>query len=262
MRGDNTGTAAPWDRGPGRGPAFTSQPGSGSGRLRLACCTGRSSGLSGAIRTLQFLIRHAYVASVPEDGNPVEWVGRQAIVRLPDYVDLSNAGPVGEELLAVINRGAAALIVDMTATSSCDYAGADDLARAYQRVVASGTQLRLVAPAQVVRRVLSLNGLDPLVSVYPFREAAIAAGEPAANAATAAGPSHLSEELLDRIVRNLLNVGLSLEAALDLPHEADRRRIMQALRYVDETIREIRDHVFTAGRWQTPPHCEPPGSGR
>jgi anti-sigma B factor antagonist len=156
-------------------PAFTSQPGSGSGRLRLACCTGRSSGLPGAIRTLQFLIRHAYVASVLEDGNPVEWVGRQAIVRLPDHVDLSNAGPVGEELLAVINRGAAALIVDMTATSSCDYAGADALVRAYQGVVATGTQLRLVAPAQVVRRVLSLNGLDPLVSVYPSREAAIAA---------------------------------------------------------------------------------------
>ena len=189
-------------------------------------------------------------------------MGRQAIVRLPDHVDLSNAGPIGEELLAVINRGAAALIVDMTATSSCDYAGADALVRAYQGVVATGTQLRLVAPAQVVRRVLSLNGLDPLVSVYPSREAAIAAGEPAANAATAAGPSHLSEELLDRIVRNLLDVGLSLEAALDLPHEADRRRIMQALRYVDETIREIRDHVFTAGRRETLPHCEPPGIDR
>jgi anti-sigma B factor antagonist len=170
-----------------RGPAFTSQPGSGSGRLRLACCTGRSSGPSGAIRTLQFLIRQAYVASVLEDGDPVEWVRRQAIVRLPDNVDLSNAGPVGEELLAVINRGAAALIVDMTATSSCDYAGADVLARAYQGVVATGTQLRLVAPDQVLRRVLSLNGLDPLISVYPSREAAIAAGEPAANAATAAG---------------------------------------------------------------------------
>ena len=47
----------------------------------------------------------------------MEWVGRQAIVRLPDNIDLSNAGAIGEELLALINRGAAALIVDMTTTS-------------------------------------------------------------------------------------------------------------------------------------------------
>ena len=188
----------------------------------------------------------------------MEWVGGQAIVRLPDHVDLSNAGPVGEELLAVINRGAAALIVDMTATTSCDHDGAEALVRAYLRVVASGRQLRLVAPAQVVRRVLSLNGLDPLVPAYPCREAAIAAGPPAAQAATAAALSHLSQDLLDRIARNLLTAGLSLETALDSPQEAGRKHIMQALQHLDDTVREIRDHVFTAGHRQIPPDHQPP----
>ena len=130
--------------------------------------------------------------------------------------------------------------------------------RAYRRAVASGTQLRLVAPAQVVRRVLSLNGLDRLVSVYPCREAAIAAGLPAAQAAAAAGPPQVSQDLLDRIVRNLFHAGLSLQAALDSPHEAGRQHIMQALQYLDETIRDIRDHVFVTGRREIPPDHEPP----
>ena len=188
----------------------------------------------------------------------MEWVGRQAVVTLPGHIDPFNAGPIGEGLLAVISCGAAALIVDMTATTCCDYAGAEALVRAYRRVVASGTQLRLVAPAQVVRRVVSLNGLDPLVSAYPSREAAIAAGAPAAQAATAAALSHLGQDLLDSIVRNLLNVGLSLETALDSLHEADRQHIMQALQYLDDTFREIRDHVFTTGHWEIPPDHQPP----
>jgi anti-sigma B factor antagonist len=188
----------------------------------------------------------------------VEWLGRQAVVRLPDNIDLFNAGTVGEELLALIERGAAALIVDMTATASCDDAGAEALVRAYQRAVASGTQLRLVVPAPVVRRVLSLNGLDRLVSVYPSREAAIAAGLPVAQAPAAAGPAQISQDLMDSIVRRLFGAGLSLQAALDSPQEADRQHIMQALRYLDEIIREIRDQVFVAGRGEIPPSPEPP----
>ena len=80
-----------------------------------------------------------------------------------------------DELLSVINRGATALIADMTATVSCDHAGADAMVRAYQRAAVSGTQLRLVVTTQIVRRVLSLNGLDRLVSIYPSLEAATAA---------------------------------------------------------------------------------------
>ena len=44
--------------------------------------------------------------------------------------------------------------------------------RAYQRAIANGTGLRLVVIADIVRRMLSLSGLDRLVSVYPALEAA------------------------------------------------------------------------------------------
>ena len=111
---------------------------------------------------------------------PVQWTGRQAVIALPEHIDVSNAGQIREELLSIINRGAKALTADLTATISCDHAGADALVRAYQRAVISGTELRLVVTAQFVRRMLSLNGLDRLVSIYPSLEAATAARAPAA----------------------------------------------------------------------------------
>jgi anti-sigma B factor antagonist len=108
----------------------------------------------------------------------VQWTGRQAVVTLPDHIDVSNADQIREELPAVIDRGAAALIMDMTAALSCDHTGADAVGRAYQRAVANGTQLRLVVTARIVRRVLGLNGLDRLIPIYPSLEAAITAGAP------------------------------------------------------------------------------------
>lgn len=114
-----------------------------------------------------------------EDLYPVRWAGDQAVVTLPPHIGVSNAGQVREELLSVINRGAATLIADMTATISCDHAGADAVIRAWQRAAASGSELRLVVTARNVSRVLDLRGLDRQVSVYPSLEAATAARLPA-----------------------------------------------------------------------------------
>jgi anti-anti-sigma factor len=120
---------------------------------------------------------------MPEDAFPVQWTGRQAIVTVPEHLDVSNVAGFREQLLSQINRGASVLILDMSATASCDHAAVDAVARAYQRAAVSGTQLRLVVTAPVVRRVLSVEGLDRLVSIYPSLEAAMAAGTPARNGA-------------------------------------------------------------------------------
>jgi anti-anti-sigma factor len=119
-----------------------------------------------------------------KDSYPVRWAGRQVVVVLPEHIGHANAGQVTEQLLSVINCGADALIVDMTATISCDYTGADALLRARQRAIASGTEIRLAVTDRIVRRALSLSGLNHLISSYPSLEAAIAAREPIA----AAGP--------------------------------------------------------------------------
>ena len=108
----------------------------------------------------------AYVAAVAGESYPVQWNGRQAVVALGEHIDVSNAGQLSEQLLLLVNRGAAELIVDMSATVSCDYAGADAVVRAYQRAAANGTQLRLVVAAAMVRRVLAVNGLDRLIPVW------------------------------------------------------------------------------------------------
>jgi len=110
-----------------------------------------------------------------EDVYPARWAGRQAVVALPEQIEFPNAGQIRDELLSVINRGADTLIVDMTATISCDHAGADALARVHQRATASGTELRLVVTAQIVRRVLDISGIGRLVPIYPSLEAAMAA---------------------------------------------------------------------------------------
>lgn len=125
---------------------------------------------------------------------PLRWMDGQAIVTLPEQIDVSDAGQIREQLLSVINRGAAALIADLTATLSCDHAGTEAVLRAYQRALISGTQLRLVVTAPIVQRVLSVSGLDRLIPIYPSLEAAIAAGTPASPAAPqAAGPPNRPE---------------------------------------------------------------------
>jgi PAS domain S-box-containing protein len=123
---------------------------------------------------------------VLKDFYPVRWADGQAVVALPEHIGASNAGQVRDALLTVINLGATTLIADMTATMSCDHAGADAVVRAWQRTVSSGTELRLVVTAGSVSRVLGLRGLDRQVSVYPSLEAATAARLPAAAAVLAA----------------------------------------------------------------------------
>jgi anti-anti-sigma factor len=130
-----------------------------------------------------------------EDVFPVEWTGSQAVVVLPEHIDVSNSGQLREELLSVVNRGAKVLIADMTATQSCDHAGTDAVARAYQRGALTGTQVRLVVTAPVVRRALSLSGLDRLISIYPSLEAAAAAGTP-----RTAGPPGAALPLAGRLL--------------------------------------------------------------
>jgi anti-sigma B factor antagonist len=199
-----------------------------------------------------------------EDTCLVRWTGRRVVVTFPEHIGTCNADQVREQLLWVINRGATELIADLTRTLSCDYSGAEALARAHHRAAANGTQLRLVVTADPVRRVLSLSGLDRLVSVYPTVEAVVAAGaerpevpgEPGITTSTPAGPGPTNPdrpavpdpadraELLDWVVHSIFTVGLTLRAATGLPPDITEQRIIDALGRLDDVIREIRHHVF------------------
>lgn len=196
-----------------------------------------------------------------EDTCPVRWPGPQAVVTLPEHIDVSNASQIAEQLLSLVNRGAAELIADMTATVSCDYAGADAIVRAYRRAAANGTHLRLVVTAPVVRRVLAINGLDRLIAIYPSLDAAAAAerregqGEPelpdthparpkTAGSSGAADPADRAGELLDWVVTSIFEAGMLLQAAAELPRDAAGPRITDALDRLNDIVREVRNHVF------------------
>ena len=108
---------------------------------------------------------------------------------LPEHIDATNTGQLRDDLLGLVNRGPAVLIADLTGTVSCDHGGAEALVRAYHRASVSGTQLKIAASSPLVRRILTVSGLDRLVSVYPSLEAALAAGRPQAAPPARPGPA-------------------------------------------------------------------------
>lgn len=64
---------------------------------------------------------------------------------------------------------------------------------------------------------------------------------------TAAREAERSRELMDRVVASLFRAGLSLQAAAMQPADVARERISAALQHLDDTIHEIRDHIFRSG---------------
>ncbi len=121
---------------------------------------------------------------MPDGRLPVLWLSRSAVVSLPTEIDLSNADQVREELLAVLNRGPDALIVDMGGTTFCDSACVNALVRVRKRAAESSAGMRLVVTASGVQRVLAITGIDGLMGIYPSVAEALTgnggrAGQPA-----------------------------------------------------------------------------------
>ena len=80
-----------------------------------------------------------------------------------------------------------------------------------------------------------------------------------ARAAVAAEQAPDPQELLDRVVSSLFDVGLSLQAATGLPHRMAKQGITKALQHLDDTIHEIRDYLFVTSGEQVRSHSAPPG---
>ncbi len=108
------------------------------------------------------------------EGCPVLWIGRVAVVTLPDEVDVTNAGAIGEDLLSVLNQGAVLLVADMSKTTFCDSAGVSALVATFGQAVRGSSGLRLVVGTPAVRRVLSLTGVDRLMEMFPSVAACLA----------------------------------------------------------------------------------------
>src|SRR5580698_10032426 len=113
---------------------------------------------------------------------PVLWIGRTAVVIPPAEIDITNADHVREDLLSVLNQGAALLIADLSRTTFCDSAGVSALARGFRRAEASESDIHLVVSTPAVQRVLSLTGIDRLLDIYPSVAASLAGSPDSGNA--------------------------------------------------------------------------------
>jgi anti-sigma B factor antagonist len=98
------------------------------------------------------------------------------VVRLPAEIDMDNAERVGEQLRSAIARGAAVVVADLTSTVFCDSAGTRQFVLAHNYAGACDAQVRFVIPGRNVLRVLTLTGLEELLSIYPSLDAAVSEG--------------------------------------------------------------------------------------
>jgi anti-sigma B factor antagonist len=96
------------------------------------------------------------------------------VVTLPAEIDMTNADRVGADLRAALATGVTTVVADMTATTFCDSAAIRALVLAHKHAEASGAELRLVVPSACVLRVMSVLGLDALLSIYPGLPEALA----------------------------------------------------------------------------------------
>jgi anti-anti-sigma factor len=110
-----------------------------------------------------------------------------AVIPLPDSIDVFNDREVQGMLVAAIEAGAAILIADGSRTTFCGCSGVTALILAQRQARAAGSQLRLVAAAPGVRRILALTRADSEIDTYPDLAAALRGRRgPAACSRTAA----------------------------------------------------------------------------
>ena len=102
-----------------------------------------------------------------------------AVVSACAEIDVIAAEQLRMDLYEADRHGHAAVVVDMTRTRFCDWAGLDVLAEAHRRALAEGGGLRLVIPVGgAVARLLFLTGLDCFIPSFGSLEGALASGRP------------------------------------------------------------------------------------
>jgi len=114
---------------------------------------------------------------------PASAPAQTAVVALPAEIDSTDARRVHATVGAAAGLGVAVVVADMTATMSCDSAGARILVRAWEQAAVHGIDLRIVVPPGAVRRGYPLRGLEGFLPFYPSLGAALTAGPAPATAA-------------------------------------------------------------------------------
>lgn len=107
-----------------------------------------------------------------DDQYPAPRGTQAAIVRMPDEIDIANAGRLVAQLGSACDSGVSLVVADMTQTTFCDASGARMLVLAQKHAAESGVELRVAVASTRVRRILVMLGIDKIVPLHPTVDAA------------------------------------------------------------------------------------------
>jgi hypothetical protein len=111
-----------------------------------------------------------------------------------------------------------------------------------------------LSPVRTAAGRFILAAIRDVTETRPLEDLAV----PARTAVTAE-QEHRGRDLPDTIITALFHVGLGLQTAIDLPAEAARQRITEALGGLDEIISQIRGTAFTGNGHQDTARVAKPG---
>jgi anti-sigma B factor antagonist len=95
----------------------------------------------------------------------IQMVRGVPVIAAPAALDSRSARGLRATLLHLAAAGHATVVVDMSATRTCDAAGRAELGRAYEHAAAEGGDLRLVGRAALTE-ILGDGGLGPILRQY------------------------------------------------------------------------------------------------
>ena len=94
-------------------------------------------------------------------------IGPYTVVGVTGELDVGSAPTMRDNLLALLNRGAESLVVDLRGVTFIDSTGVGSLLRIHHRAGLLGARVHFVADQQAVLRVLELMQLTRRLHVTP-----------------------------------------------------------------------------------------------
>jgi anti-sigma B factor antagonist len=94
-------------------------------------------------------------------------VGERVVVEVTGEIDVASAPALRDRLLALLNRGAPDLVIDLRGVTFIDSTGIGSLLRVYHRQSLLGGALHFVADQSAVLRVFELMQLTRRLHVAP-----------------------------------------------------------------------------------------------
>ena len=122
---------------------------------------------------------HAYQTThdfaITEERSPTGTV----VLAVSGEADLHDAPELRGVIRAVLDRGVASLVIDLTAVTFVDSTTLGVLLATSRRMTEEDGNLRVVIRSREIRRLFELTLLDRVIAIDPTREVALAALEPA-----------------------------------------------------------------------------------